>query len=387
MQQPLTSGTSMLPNPTGAHNMPNELELKTNDPPRSTHSVLNAAQLSRGCTSPEDAREMYRSCIELAKASNDYVWHASALEGLAHARMLSALNAAHVHMRLASAGTGVLPSPGGPRPRAAGGGVQEGMDGEHVWALMKQQGVEEEVRALFVEARSWYRKKGGVLPMQIELSLKLARLLSGLNGCGCRREVMDLIGGILEHVPSLHLLEDRLVAMGEAAQRQLLLWHAAELSRLFDKSELLRLSTTALQPPDDPRMLLASSGWKSDITHWSLLRASYLKHHPEAANWTSIQAGLLDSLSQAAAALPSSAKTRHGRGPSPLAMLKAVLPPPPSLQPKHIEGLGSQEPKTDDQKCPFIFNPYADKRPGDPKSTRTARSLIDLQCPSQPQEV
>lgn len=53
---------------------------------------------------------------------------------------------------------------------------------------------------------------------QIENALKFARLLVGLHGRSSKREVQELAAWVVEAGASLHFLEDRLVALSEAAQ-------------------------------------------------------------------------------------------------------------------------------------------------------------------------
>jgi hypothetical protein len=215
-------------------------------------------------------------------------------------------------------------SPGSPRgsPTKGGKGGGAGHSGSNpgypltnspMWAALRVAGLEEEVKELLDEARGWYRKKGGALALQvglgrdsgggvarwafvlgcvrgsvvkiptntnqpkptnettnqpiriqIEQGLKLARFLAGIRGPrAARTDGLDILGGVLEMVPQLSLLEDRLVALVESAQvmgllgcgrkRQLLLWAAVDLSRAVDRSEglALRIATRALEGPDD----------------------------------------------------------------------------------------------------------------------------------------
>lgn len=53
---------------------------------------------------------------------------------------------------------------------------------------------------------------------QIESELQLGRFLAGLGGPRCRREVSDLVGGLLDLVPQLQLPEDKLTTLMECAQ-------------------------------------------------------------------------------------------------------------------------------------------------------------------------
>lgn len=63
--------------------------------------------------------------------------------------------------------------------------------------------------------------------LQIEQQFKLARLLAGLHGTAARMEVSEMIGFVLESVPTLHLLEDRFLALVEAAQVGVCMWVGA----------------------------------------------------------------------------------------------------------------------------------------------------------------
>jgi hypothetical protein len=137
-----------------------------------------------------------------------------------------------------------------------------------------------------------------------------------------RSEGLDLLGSVLEGVPQLGLLEDRLVALVEAAQvrggarlgewvpavlpwpeatveagpraslvapflppshpslppkvmgvlgcarkRQLLLWAAVDLSRAVDRSDTLalRIATRALEGPDGARRQVGGRSWAAAL--------------------------------------------------------------------------------------------------------------------------
>jgi hypothetical protein len=54
--------------------------------------------------------------------------------------------------------------------------------------------------------------------LQIEQHLKFSRFLAGLKGHLARREVSELVSSVMEQLALLHLLEDRLCAVVEAAQ-------------------------------------------------------------------------------------------------------------------------------------------------------------------------
>ena len=53
---------------------------------------------------------------------------------------------------------------------------------------------------------------------QAEQDLALARFLTGLHGTKARREVSDLVSGIVENGAGLQLTEDKLTNIMEAAQ-------------------------------------------------------------------------------------------------------------------------------------------------------------------------
>ena len=54
--------------------------------------------------------------------------------------------------------------------------------------------------------------------LQAEQDLALARFLTGLHGTRARREVSDLVSGIVENGAGLQLTEDKLTNIMEAAQ-------------------------------------------------------------------------------------------------------------------------------------------------------------------------
>lgn len=70
-----------------------------------------------------------------------------------------------------------------------------------MWRLLAgAEGLEAEVRSLLAEARAAYKRKGGVLAAAVEQSLKLGRLLAGLQGPGARKEVAEMVAGVMEQV-------------------------------------------------------------------------------------------------------------------------------------------------------------------------------------------
>ena len=50
-----------------------------------------------------------------------------------------------------------------------------GFGNRGMWEILRRSGVDTEVRELLDTARQWYKKKGGVVALQIEQMLKLAR--------------------------------------------------------------------------------------------------------------------------------------------------------------------------------------------------------------------
>ena len=415
--------------------------------------------------SPRDALEHYRSGLELSKAAGDAVWAAAALEGLAHARVADTLaggsgggggggegsptRRAALASSAAAAGPGGAgaaaagaaedtPSEGSPRRAPVGGGPSPSEasadDGfgppppvnAAMWALLRAApGLDGEVGDLMAEARAWLRRRGGALALQVESALQHARFLAGVRGArAARPEGLDLLGAALEAVPQLPLLEDRLVALVEAAQvmgllgcgrkRQLLLWAAVDLSRAVDRSDTLamRIATRALEPPDAPD---AQDPDDLPRCHWARRRAALPLFDPSrcpGAPWEAVrlaaaeaalaaartanspieaweaaalilrehgpalppahQAAVLEALAQAAARFPQRALSRGGPGPAPLAMVRRVAPPPPALAPVRLAGsaggrrggggAGGGAGGGGGDAGPFIFNPYAARR-------------------------
>lgn len=54
--------------------------------------------------------------------------------------------------------------------------------------------------------------------MQVEADLQLSRLLAGLHGTDARREISEIASNVMEAGVQMTLLDDRLIAMMEAAQ-------------------------------------------------------------------------------------------------------------------------------------------------------------------------
>ena len=121
---------------------------------------------------------------ELAKATNDWVWCGAAIEGLASAKVLEPPPTSGGEVTAAAAGqaagqlqrrgrsTGsVVGASGGIGAGAAslGGpaGTTVASSGWPSWEVLRSRGVETDVRELMAEARACYKKKGGVLAMQV----------------------------------------------------------------------------------------------------------------------------------------------------------------------------------------------------------------------------
>ncbi len=85
----------------------------------------------------------------------------------------------------------------------------------------------------------------------MEQDLAWARFLVGLHGSNARREVSELISGVVQIGAGLHFTEDKLTNIMEAAQimglvgslrkRVLLLWQAVEFSRSSERPNLATL--------------------------------------------------------------------------------------------------------------------------------------------------
>ncbi|GIM11324.1 hypothetical protein Vretimale_14852 [Volvox reticuliferus] len=214
--------------------------------------------------------------------------------------------------------------------------------------------------------------------------------------------------------------------VGCCRKRMLLLWHAMEQARSVhvDKADLLKIAVRALEPPEDPQVQDPDD---LPRTHWSISRtvnrslsstsaspsssfplssagpaaghgwegvqtvvleaalAAAKQAHAPAEAWEAAaallrehhqvlapphQAALLDTLSQASAALSNRQRARPGLGPGPLVQLKRLLPAALPLQPAvltltaagTIAGGGLTGRLKGGSSGPLIFNPYAAKR-------------------------
>lgn len=111
----------------------------------------------------------FRVSQELAKATNDWVWCGAAIEGLASAKVLE-LPVGHSAAG-GDAGVGGLQHRRGRSNSISGvaplGGTSVGVSGWPTWELLRSRGVEADVKDLMAEARVCYKKKGGVLAMQV----------------------------------------------------------------------------------------------------------------------------------------------------------------------------------------------------------------------------
>ena len=128
----------------------------------------------------------FRVSQELAKATNDWVWCGAAIEGLASAKVLEppptrggetttattapGQAAGQLQRRGRSTGS-VIGASGGIGAGAASLGGPAGTtavsSGWPSWEVLRSRGVETDVRELMAEARACYKKKGGVLAMQV----------------------------------------------------------------------------------------------------------------------------------------------------------------------------------------------------------------------------
>ena len=131
----------------------------------------------------------FRVSQELAKATNDWVWCGAAIEGLASAKVLepppngggeatattaSGQAAGQLQRRGRSTGSvvgasgGIAAGPAGAGAASLGGPVAATVaSGWPSWEILRSRGVEADVRELMAEARACYKKKGGVLAMQV----------------------------------------------------------------------------------------------------------------------------------------------------------------------------------------------------------------------------
>jgi len=93
--------------------------------------------------------------------------------------------------------------------------VEHGLS--QVMKALRDRDIEADIRELFAEAQAAYRKPR-VSFLQVELDLKLGRLLAGLHGRAGRQALMELINGVFEAARTLPRPEDRLIAVMEAAE-------------------------------------------------------------------------------------------------------------------------------------------------------------------------
>jgi len=125
--------------------------------------------------------------------------------------------------------------------------ASSGFGGPAFWAALREvDDLERDVRELLAEARQVLRRRGALSLVvraprarararspargaaraptararsrQVEQDLAYARLLAGLHGVRARREVADLVGGLVEVGAGLPLPEDKLTTIMEAAQ-------------------------------------------------------------------------------------------------------------------------------------------------------------------------
>ncbi|DBA95519.1 TPA: hypothetical protein ACH3X3_013374 [Trebouxia sp. C0006] len=375
------------------------------------------ADISLLAGSPADAQDHYTTAAELCRVSNDWLWTAAALQGLANAKVLEACLSTGA-MRNTRVPT--LPkSPLSPDKRiarlqaeetssAASSTASRGSShfgGHQFWGALQNAGLEREVRGIVMEAKAAAKRKGAFV-MMVEQDLMLARFLAGLysHKWQARREVSDLVSSMVEAGGALPLPEDRLLTIMEAAQviglvgssrkRTLMLWQAVELSRMMQRPDLatLQIARKALEPPDDPlEQDTENQGWQkagpvqSGVPrHWGSVRCGCIEgvlatailagQHPDV--WdaaglllrehykelpTARQVSLLETLAAAASQMAQTDKARPGAGPPPLLFLQRALPPAEHLRPQHLNLFVAKTPAESaiGTKSPFIFNAFA----------------------------
>ncbi|DBA86334.1 TPA: hypothetical protein ACH3X2_005568 [Trebouxia sp. C0005] len=373
------------------------------------------ADISLLAGSPADAQDHYITAAELCRVSNDWLWTAAALQGLANAKVLEACLSTGA-MRNTRVPT--LPkSPLSPDKRIARLQAEETSSatssaasrgsshfgGHQFWGALQNTGLEREVRGIMMEAKAAAKRKGAFV-MMVEQDLMLARFLAGLYSHKARREVSELVSSMVEAGGALPLPEDRLLTIMEAAQviglvgssrkRTLMLWQAVELSRMMQRPDLatLQIARKALEPPDDPlEQDTENQGWQkagpvqSGVPrHWGSVRCGCIEgvlatailagQHPDV--WdaaglllrehykelpTARQVSLLETLAAAASQMAQTDKTRPGAGPPPLLFLQRALPPAEHLRPQHLNLFIAKTPAESaiGTKSPFIFNAFA----------------------------
>ncbi|KAL6781628.1 hypothetical protein ACKKBF_B08795 [Auxenochlorella protothecoides x Auxenochlorella symbiontica] len=407
--------------------------------------------------SPRDALDHFNVAADLCRVVGDWVFQAGALEGQASAKALeAAMDAGGYTVNQASvftddkqwrrgrdgqasgtaseAGTPVSSRDLGSGDRQASGGVvtsgleveQSGSNGTapqaaddalsqagtgtstafggpKFWKALRSSGVEGEVRAHMAEAKAALRRKG-VLPLQAEADLKLARFLAGLHGEAARAEVSDLVTGVLSLVEGMPLPEDRMLAFVEGAgalglvgslrKRMLLLWQAVELSKYlgFPNLRSLEVARKALEPPDrhmdpvgleEPWSTPRSALHRESPSLWPQVRAGcleailglaiYAKQHAEVWEAAAVllrdhpaelsphrQQSLLENMLAAAAQMAPAERARPGPGPPPLLRFLAARPSAPALQ---LVALGAPAPASPGTPGgPFLYDPFAARR-------------------------
>lgn len=262
--------------------------------------------------SPADAQDHYSTAVELGRSTQDWVYLGEALEGYAAAKVLSAavtngafaINQSSVfndeeQWRTPRKGaTDDAKSDGSQLSDASR--ASSAFGGTQFWAALRGvASLEGEVRALFTEAKTHLRRKGGQ-SLLVESDLKLARFLAGLHSILARREVSEIVSGLQLAAEVLPLPEDRLLTFVEGAQvlglvgsvrkRVLLLWQAVELSKYlgFPNTRTLDVARKALEPPDDPREA------DSEVDIWAKGRP--LAQSAVPRSWPQVRAGCLEAV-------------------------------------------------------------------------------------------
>ncbi|BDA44212.1 probable trafficking protein particle complex subunit 9 at N-terminal half [Coccomyxa sp. Obi] len=362
--------------------------------------------------SPADAAEHYLTAVDLARTCSDTAWHGAALAGLASAKIVESCIKSGA-MRSVTSSSGMEAQarhPAVARVQAedagsAGSRGSSGFGGPEFWASLRQVvGLEAEARALLADARAVLKRRS-VLPLMVEQDLAWARFIIGLRGTKARREVSDLISGVVELGAGLQFTEDKLTNIMEAAQvmgmvgslrkRVLLLWQAVEFSRSSERPNVatLQIARKALEPPDlydedgEEELLPARRPLSAGLLHhWSVVRCGCIEgvlatailagQHADVWDAASLllrehcrdlppsrQQALQRTLEAAANQMTAAEKRRGGPGPPPLLSLVRPLPASEALLPRRVEvkasdTVGLAEGSLAGSLSPFIYNAF-----------------------------
>mmetsp|Transcript_26937 Transcript_26937/g.75892 ORF Transcript_26937/g.75892 Transcript_26937/m.75892 type:complete len:1891 (+) Transcript_26937:162-5834(+) len=354
---------------------------------------------------PLNAVEHYATAIELSRAVNDFIWLGAAEEGLICAKVLDAIIQ---HEKLYSEKSReIVPQPGKPgsllhQISGLSSHASHTFSTGEVMKALRDRDIEADIRELFAEAQAAYRKPR-VSFLQVELDLKLGRLLAGLHGRAGRQALMELINGVFEAARTLPRPEDRLIAVMEAAEicglvgagrkQALLLWRAVELSRGMERQNkrALAIVREALLPVlAIPGAYVFSDGQALDVpqpgddgtasfpirvnSKWQAIHQGVLEAllgastrtmaHQEA--WRAAAAILCHHSSHLAedrqqwlfdtlkvACKYTDQNVLRGPGPPPLVNLIAIQASPRWLQPVDVKGAAAST-----IKGPFIFSAF-----------------------------